>query len=121
MVFAPLLRANQSLQASLDKNIAIYELIAENAGRFGNVTSAPSSSGPILSRVTQSARRSGIKLDRYEQDGRGVRIWMDRVKFDQFITWTEILGAQQGIYVSQIVIDRDVDTGWVDVRATLTP
>lgn len=121
LVYAPLIRENQSLQASLDKNVAVYEMIADNAGKFGNVGSVSSSDQPILSRVTQSARKSGIKLDRYEQDGKGVRIWMDRIKFDQFITWTEILGTRHGIFVSQITIDRDADTGWVDVRATLTP
>ena len=121
LIYAPLIRTNQTLQASLDKHIAVYELIAENAGRFGNVSTTTASSGPILSRVTQSARQSGIKLDRYEQDGKGVRVWLDRVKFDRFIAWAETLGTGHGIFVSQISIDRDADTGWVGVRATLTP
>ena len=121
LVFAPLMRTNQTLQAGLEKRLAVYELIADNEGRFGGVSSvsASSTSGPLLSRVTQSARRSGIKLDRYEQDGKGVRIWLDKVKFDQFIGWVESLGSQHHIYVSQISLDRDDAAGWADVRATL--
>lgn len=121
LVFAPLIRTNQTLQAGLDKRVAVYELIAENAGQFGGVSSsgAAASSGPLLSRVTQSARRAGVKLDRYEQDGKGVRIWLDKVKFDQFISWVETLASQHDIYISQITLDRDDAVGWADVRATL--
>lgn len=121
VVYAPLMRTNQSLQTGLEKKIAVYDLIAENAGRFGSVSTVVSTDGPILSRITQSARKSGIKLDRYEQDGKGVRIWMDKIKFDRFITWIEVLGTQHSIYVNQITVDRDESTGWVDVRATLVP
>ncbi len=123
LIYAPLIQNNQRLSQALDKKIAVYDLIAENAGRFGRVSTSNTgrTDGPALPRITKSARRAGIKLDRYEQDGKGVRIWLDKVKFDQFITWSEELGNRYSIRVSQVSIDRDNDTGWVDVRATLMP
>lgn len=122
LVFAPLIRDQQRLHAELGSKLQTYNLIADNAYRFGAVSTGKSNAdGPILGKISQSARQAGIKLDRYEQDGKGLRIWIDRIQFDRFIAWTEQLQASDGIVVSQITLDADASTGWVDVRATLNP
>ncbi|MDO6681150.1 MULTISPECIES: type II secretion system protein GspM [unclassified Oceanobacter] len=118
LIFAPLLRENQRVQRDLDKKLDVYNLIAENAGKFGGA-SLEKSSGPILTLVTQAARSDRIQLDRYEQDGQGVRIWLDNIEFDMFIAWVESLQIRHGIRVSQITVDSSDLPGRVDVRATL--
>ncbi|MCY0965490.1 type II secretion system protein M [Parathalassolituus penaei] len=122
LVYAPLLRSHQQLEQDLARKLDTWELIAGNAHRFGDAAAdAPDTGAPVLPRVSQSARQAGIKLDRFEQDGKDVRIWIDRVSFDAFIAWVEQLQAREGIVVSQITIDSTNGPGWVNVRATLSP
>jgi general secretion pathway protein M len=121
LVCAPLLRNHQQLAADLERKTATWNLIAENAWRFGSTTTTASADTAVLPLITQSARKAGIKLDRYEQDGKGVRIWIDRIEFDAFISWVEQLQANDHVVVSQITVDSDPARGWVDVRATLSP
>jgi len=118
LIYAPLIKQQRSLSSKLDRAVASYNRIADNAHKFGG---AGTSSGPVLSVVTQQARKSGITLSRYEQDGKGLRVWVDKVAFDDAISWLENLQTGQGIRVSQINIERKDNPGWVDVRATLTP
>lgn len=121
VVYAPLLKGQKSATARLDKNIATYNLLADNAGRFGSVSSSSSgSSAPLLATVTQQAKASGIQLSRYEQDGKSLRIWVERAVFDDAISWLETLQSGSGVIVSQINIDRTERTGLVDIRATLS-
>lgn len=119
MVYAPLIKEQRQLESKLERAIVSYNRIADNAHKFGGA--AGTSSGPILSVVTQQARKSGISLSRYEQDGKGLRVWLEKVAFDEAIEWLENLQSSNGIRVSQINIDRKENPGWVDIRATLTP
>lgn len=119
LVYAPLIKDQSKLQKRLDRAVATYDNIAENAHRFGGA--GGSSGAPILSVVTQQARSQAITLSRYEQDGSGLRVWVENVSFDEGIAWLESLKAKHGIRVSQINIDRKENPGWVDIRATLTP
>ena len=119
VIYAPLIKEQRSLQSKLDRAVVSYNKIAENAHKFGGA--GGTNAGPVLSVVTQQARRSGITLSRYEQDGKGLRIWVDKVAFDEAIAWLEELQAKNGIVVSQINIDRKDNPGWVDLRATLSP
>lgn len=119
LVYAPLIKDQGKLQNRLDRAVATYNKIAENAHKFGGA--GGSSGAPILSLVTQEARNQAITLSRYEQDGKGLRVWVEKVSFDEGITWLENLNAKHGIRVSQINIDRKDNPGWVDIRATLTP
>ncbi len=120
MIYAPLIRGQKAAALSLEKNLATYNLLAENAHRFGGATTS-ASDAPILATVTQQAKKAGIVLSRYEQDGKGLRVWVEKAVFDDAITWLEGMQSRHGIRVSQITIDRTDRSGLVDIRATLTP
>ena len=120
MIYAPLIRGQKEAAQSLEKNLATYNLLAENAHRFGGAVQS-ASDAPILATVTQQAKKAGIVLSRYEQDGKGLRIWVEKAAFDDAITWLEGMQSRNGIRVSQITIDRTDRSGLVDIRATLTP
>ncbi len=120
-IYAPLIRSQKAAALSLEKNLATYNLLAENAHRFGGVSSAAAADAPILATVTQQAKKAGIVLSRYEQDGKGLRVWVEKAAFDDAISWLEGMQARHGIRVSQITIDRTDRSGLVDIRATLTP
>lgn len=118
IIYAPLLQARSNAAAQLERNQALYNLIAQNAGQFSQASAA--SNGPILNVVTQQARSSGVDLSRYEQDGQALRVWLDKVAFNDAITWFEQLHANHGINATQVSVDKTAVTGRVDIRATLS-
>ncbi|MBE0484233.1 MAG: type II secretion system protein M [Bacterioplanes sp.] len=118
LLIAPLWQKQQQADESLQRALATYNLIADNAHRFGGASTQ--AQAPLLSTVTQRARLQGVPLSRYEQDGRGLRIWIDRTPFDEAITLLEGL-QQSGIQISQVTIDRTDSPGRVNIRATLMP
>lgn len=112
--------AKQSLyQGKLDKSLTTYELLASNAHKFQGQARSSSSNGPILSLVTQQAKRSNINLKRFEPDGDGLRIWLEDAVFDDAIRWLEELNQKHGIQIKQINVDRSEKSGRVDLRGTL--
>ncbi|WP_430462512.1 type II secretion system protein GspM [Thalassolituus sp. LLYu03] len=118
IIYAPLIKSQRASEAALGKNIGVYNMLAENAHRFGGGNSG-AAQGPLLATVMQQAKASGITLSRYEQDGKSLRVWLERVPFDDAIGWLEQLQASKGVHVSQINIDRGERPGVVDIRATL--
>lgn len=118
LLLAPLWQKQQQAEVSLQRAISTYNLIADNAYRFGGANQH--AQAPLLSTVTQRARLLGVPLSRYEQDGRGLRVWIDRTAFDEAITLLEAL-QQSGVQVSQVTIDRTDSPGRVNIRATLMP
>ena len=116
--YVPLLDSKKAAQSQLERNVTTYNLIASNAGRFGSIRQA-NQNDSILSATTSVAQQQGINLNRYEQDGVNLRVWLDKTSFDDAITWFEVLESQRGISVSQISIDKTDRTGRVDIRATL--
>ena len=117
LVYAPLLSSYRSAEAQLKHNLATYNLIAKNAGKFGRASSGGGQES-LLAVTMQQAQKTGIALSRYEQDGQSLRIWLDRAAFDEAIVLFEALQAQ-GVHASQISVDQTDRVGRVDIRATL--
>lgn len=121
LLFAPMIKTWQTRNADLQSKIKLYETMASNAHRFGKATTtAADQQAPILTVLTRSSREQGVKLDRYEQEGDGIKIWIDNARFDDFIRWAEIIQGKFGIRVSQISVDATANTGIVNVRATVS-
>lgn len=113
--------AKQSLyQAKLNKSLATYQLLAENAHKFQGQATGKVSDGPILAIVTRQAKRSNINLKRFEPDGDGLRIWLEDAVFDDAMRWLETLNQTNGIQIKQINVDRSDQPGRVDLRGTLS-
>lgn len=119
LVYAPLLKGKKNAQAELQRNLTTYNLIASNAGKFGRASASGNQTGSILASVTNQAKAQNINLSRYEQDGSNLRVWLDRVVFDDAISWLETLESKHSIVVSQITVDATNSVGRVDIRATL--
>lgn len=118
----PLVQHNQNLATTLSSKVNFYNQMADNADRFaGNSgVSRGSANTPLLALVSQQARRSGVTLTRYEQDGDSLRVWVDGVAFDEAIGWIEALARQFGVRATQVNIDRIAEAGRVNIRATFT-
>ena len=68
----------------------------------------------------RQAKASGLSLSRYEQDGQGLRIWLDDVSFDDAMTMLEALQSSAGVVANQVNVDKADRPGVVDIRATLS-
>jgi len=119
LIYAPLLKARKNAASALQKNVGLYNQLAENAYRFGS-TDTQAAGGSLLTVVTRQAKAAGLSLSRYEQDGKGLRVWLDNVSFDDAITMLESLQSKSGVVASQINIDKTDRSGVVDIRATLS-
>ena len=115
----PLLAQRNIEQNKLDKNISIYENLASNAHKFNGRTLTAASNAPILAIVSQQAKRSRINLKRFEPDSDGLKIWLENAKFDDAISWLEVLNQKHGIQIKQINVDKTNQSGLVDLRASL--
>lgn len=120
LIISPALQSNQSAKAALSKNIQLYNLIADNAHRFGQVGSTNSTQTSLLSVISQQAQQRGLSLNRYEQSDQAVKIWLEDVSFDQVMDWLEDLKISSNIMVKQINVDKQTLSGRVSVRATLS-
>ncbi|WP_370291918.1 type II secretion system protein GspM [Thalassolituus sp.] len=117
---APLVEEHRQLTSSLQKKTAFYELMAENGAQFAGSGSGASGNKPLLSVVSQEARKAGIALTRYEQDGAALRVWVDDASFDDAMRWIESLARRQGVVATQANIDRDAQPGRADIRITFS-
>jgi len=121
LIIWPLVQEHKRLNSKLDSSVSFYNLMASNAGQFaGQRGGAVVSGKPLLTTVSQFARRQNVTLTRYEQDGDALRVWIDDGNFDDVATLIETLSRTQGIRVSQINVDRVNEPGKANVRATFT-
>lgn len=118
----PMYASRNAAEASLERSLKAYELLAENAHKFTPAKRASGGGGnsPIMSTVTSQARQQGFELKRVEPDNTGLRVWLDNVPFDSAIRWLEELTSRHGIQVAQINVDKSGKPGRVNLRATLT-
>lgn len=120
VLFIQPLLAQKNIEINkLNKNLSIYENLANNAYKFNGRTLTATSNSPILAVVSQQAKRSQINLKRFEPDSDGLKIWLEDAKFDDAIIWLEILNQKYGIQIKQINVDKTNQSGFVDLRASL--
>ncbi len=119
LFLSPALTSQQQIKNKLAKNVALYNLIAENAHRFGQVDLSNGQQTPLINLISQQAQQRNINLSRYEQSDNGVKIWLDNESFDKAISWLENLKSQSGILVKQIDVEQQSLAGQVSLRATL--
>lgn len=76
----------------------------------------------LLILVDRTAKTAGLSetIQRVEPQGvNQLRVQLAQVNFDQMIRWLGSLAQEHGIIVDNANIDRQIDSGWVDVRLIL--
>ena len=68
--------------------------------------------------ANQSQLRNSIRKIQPEGD-QGVRIWMDNAGFDDILMWLERLKKQSSIEVVDFSVERQIETGQVNLRLLL--
>ncbi|VAW85976.1 hypothetical protein MNBD_GAMMA17-1102 [hydrothermal vent metagenome] len=88
----------------------------------GNQKHVVNSGASLLSRVDQTARRSGLgsAMTRVEPDGSDkVRIRLERVNFDKMMRWLEELQTKHAVSIDSITVDQHQENGMANVRLSL--
>lgn len=89
-------------------------IAAQSAGVGGRSGQA------LLSTVANSARRTGVTLNRFQPEGNdALAVSLDDVPFGVLVGWLEALASEEGIAVRQASIDARDESGRVRVRLVL--
>jgi len=92
-------------------------LIARASGKVDRVTE----SSDISSRVISVANKYQLELQKFEaDDGSGLRIWFQSIRYDRFISFLSELSTEQSIFPVNLIIDGE-QQGLVSVRGALSP
>lgn len=87
---------------------------AQSAGAGGRSGQA------LLSTVANSARSTGVTLNRFQPEGNdALAVSLDDVPFGVLVGWLEALASEEGIAVRQASIDARDEPGRVRVRLVL--
>lgn len=84
--------------------------------------SAVKNSSSLLVVIERTAQQKQIKsaLQKVQPEGNeGVRIWLENASFDKLVDWLALLSSRNNVYVSEISIDRQKDSGLVNGRILL--
>ncbi len=73
----------------------------------------------LVDRTAKSSALGGsIKRVQPNKDG-GVRIWLEKVEFNQMMRWLATLSSHHGVVLSDSNIEKQLTPGLVDARLTL--
>lgn len=74
----------------------------------------------LLTIASATARTHQIKFKRFEPSGdRELRIWLEKMPFNQVMLWLDLLKNQHNVFVEQLNLDRRELAGTVNARLVL--
>jgi len=91
-------------------------------GKFGKGTSRKTTTSSLTALVYQTGQKTlrGAQLKRVEEgQKRSVRVWVEKVAFDDMLIWLEKLQKTHGVSVDSFVAERQSEPGRVNARLTL--
>lgn len=110
--------AQSRYKQRLGDNEWIESKLPEAKAAFAN-SSSSNREGSLLSLASSSASEFSLNFNRFEPMGDDrVRLWLERVSFDDVVQWLAKLEQEQGVSTSDISIDSN-QVGFVNVRLTL--
>lgn len=99
---------------------AVQQLAGGTGGQASATVDRPTDGRALMALVTRSAGESGLALQRFEPSGDdAIRVWLDKVPFNQVAGWLETLNTNNGVEIEQASMDRQNEPGLVSVRLTL--
>ncbi|RCU51145.1 type II secretion system protein M [Corallincola holothuriorum] len=73
-------------------------------------------SGSLSSIVNRTAKAQKVVIARIQPQGEDLQVWIDRVAFNDFLRWLQILKQQYGIDVGSLDLTSEQETGVVRIR-----
>ena len=123
ITWAPFVNGVADMQDKVDKqqqDLIWMQQAADEVRRLqGGGTRRAVNSGSLLGLIEKTARQKGLgsSIRKVQPEGQnGVRVWMDKVAFDEVMGWLDDLQAQQGVTISLFSAERTAEEGRVNVR-----
>lgn len=124
LTWAPFVNGVANMQAKVNQQqqdlLWMQQAAREVSGlRGASAGQQPVHSGSLLGLIEKTARERGLgtSIRKVQPEGQnGVRMWMDKVPFDDVMTWLDDLQLKQGVTVSSFSAERTAQAGWVNVR-----
>lgn len=125
--WSPLSSSVTRLDQSVEEQQALKQWMQQSAAEVNRLRNAAGSAGAadhrsLLAVVDQTSKQSQLApaVKRIEPDGQElVRITLEQASFDDLMTWLGSLQRNFGVSVADVSIDRQADSGRVNVRLTL--
>ena len=123
--WSPLSSSVDGLEQSVEEQQALKQWMQQSAAEVTRLRNAAGSTGDhrsLLAVVDQTSKQSQLApaVKRIEPDGQElVRVSLEQAAFDDLVTWLGSLQRNFGVSVADVSIDRQADSGRVNVRLTL--
>ena len=124
--WSPLASSVTSLRESVDEQQSLKQWMQQSAAEVNRLRSTVGGGAgdrrSLLAVVDQTSKQSQLApaVKRIEPDGQElVRVSLEQVAFDDLVTWLGNLQRSFGVSVADVSIERQADSGRVNVRLTL--
>jgi len=122
-IWQPVNRYHEDSLADRDAMVSLlaYMRTTEKDARSATSGDASGLSGQsLLTRVSSTAQRYGIKPNRLQPEGDdAVSVWFEGVAFNDLVRWLQFLEKDSGVVVRQLSVDRQADSGRVNARIVI--
>ena len=123
--WSPLTSSVDHLEQSVTEQQALKQWMQQSAAEVNRLRHAGSGGGnhrSLLAVVDQTSKQSKVApaVKRIEPDGQTlVRVTLEKAAFDDLVAWLGSLQRDFAVSVADVSIDRQADSGLVNVHLTL--
>ncbi len=124
IVWAPFANGVADMQAKVDKQQQDLIWMQQSAQEVRSLKGGASGrksvrTGSLLGLIEKTARQRGLgsSIRKVQPEGqKGVRMWLDKVSFDDTMIWLDELQTKQGVMVSSFSAEHVKQPGRVNIR-----
>jgi len=125
LIIDPFSQELQRLETAVEENGRLLAWMEQAATQVealrGNGSAKRAAGGSLLSLVDTSAKQNGLggALKQVKPEGNGVRLRFEQAGFDDMVRWLGRLGAEQGVGVTTLTMERLPEAGQVNATVVL--
>lgn len=126
VAWSPLTSSVAHLEQSVEEQLALKQWMQQSALEVNRLRNTAGAGGgdhrSLLAVVDQTSKQSQLApaVKRIEPDGQElVRVTLEQASFDDLVTWLGRLQRNFSVRVADVSIDRQADSGRVNVHLTL--
>lgn len=128
LVWLPSHQFMKSAQADLENSTATLVAIKQSlpqarlAAKLEQNTKGPVDPQTMVTTISSAGKKYNVELKRFEPSGdSNLRVWLEDVAFNSLVQWMQELDTKHSLKVSEISVDRDENSGFVNVRLLIGP
>lgn len=118
-VWQPLNEGLVKADKKIVKQQQLLSWVQENTARYKQNSrggKANKASGSLSSIINRTANSANISIDRIQQQGEDIQVWLEDISFNTLLSWLETLSNEQGLSIKSIDLTDSDQEGAVNVR-----